>query len=412
MAAMVKVSDGVRWVWRGGETAILMLSLYQSGVTLAGYLRRGRAGAPAPDPAWRPRFALVACARNEEDVIGRIVKDLLAQDYPPELRDVYVVAHNCTDATAAAARRAGARVIETHSEEPGKAWAIRAALDSLDDAYDYVGIFDADARAEAGLLATVARLGPGVRCVQAETVPIGDPEWIAEGYGFGRKARNLFWWRPREALGLGTTISGCGWFISPALLREELARVTTLTEDLELTVRLALRGERVAYVSGARVAVGEARDLRTSVRQRLRWVRGHLLVVLALWPALARRALAGDRQALDLAAYLIAPTRMLTRLGATVAALHSVAGIAGALPAALTLPVAAAEWGIPAAIAWRERLLPFSRRGLELALRHSLLSMLWFPIGAWALFTARVQAWAPTRRNDREVPHGEPAAGR
>jgi hypothetical protein len=49
---------------------------------------------------------------------------------------------------------------------------------------------------------------------------------------------------------------------------------------------------------------------------------------------------------------------------------------------------------------------------LELALRHSLLSMLWFPIGAWALFTARVQAWAPTRRNDREVPHGEPAAGR
>jgi cellulose synthase/poly-beta-1,6-N-acetylglucosamine synthase-like glycosyltransferase len=395
---------------RTAEAAVLAISAYQSAVTLAGYLKRREP--PQPPAAWRPRFALVVCARDEEAVVARIVSDLLGQEYPAELRDVLVAAHNCTDGTAAAAEAAGARVIETSSPVPGKAWAIRAALDALGEGYDYLGVFDADARVEPGMLAAVARQGPGAACLQVETVPVGDPEWIAEGYGFGRRARNLFWWRPREALGLGTTISGCGWFIRPSLLREELPRITTLTEDLELTVRLALRGIPVMYVSAARVAVGEARDLGTSVRQRLRWVRGHLLVVRLLWPRLALRAVRGDARALDLALYLIAPTRMLTRLGASFAALHALLPVPAGLPRAAVLPVAAAEWAVPAVIAWRERLLSFNRRGFDLALRHSVLSLLWFPIGLWALLTAQVQAWAPTRRTTPEVTHGEPAAGR
>ncbi len=410
---MAGVASALRWLGLGirtAEAAVLAVSAYQSAVTLAGYLKHRE---PGPPPAgWRPRFALVVCARDEEAVIGRVVRDLLDQEYPPELREVFVVAHNCTDGTAAAARAAGAKVIETSSPTPGKAWAIRAALDAVGAGYDYLGVFDADARVETRMLAAVAGRGPGTACLQVETVPISDPEWIAEGYGFGRRARNLFWWRPREALGLGTTISGCGWFIRPDLLRQELPRITTLTEDLELTVRLALRGIPVAYVPEARVAVGEARDLGTSVRQRLRWVRGHLLVTRRLWLGLALRAARGDARALDLAVYLIAPTRMLTRVGASAAALHALAGVPAALPRGAVLPVAAAEWFVPAVIGLRERLITFSREGLELALRHSVLSLLWFPIGLWALATAQAQSWAPTRRNLREVTHGEAAAGR
>jgi GT2 family glycosyltransferase len=394
---------------RSAEAVALALSCYQSAVTLAGYLWSKR-GEPPGGVSWRPRFALVVCARDEERVIGRVVHDLLEQDYPAEMRDVFVAAHNCSDGTVRAAEAAGARVIEVHSAAPGKAWAIRAALEATDGVYDLMGVFDADARVEPGLLAAIARRGPGPAVLQAETVPIGDPEWIAEGYGFGRKARNLFWWRPREALGLGTTISGCGWFIRPALLRDGLPRVTTLTEDLELTVRLALRGIPVTYVSDARVAVGEARDLRASLRQRLRWARGHLLVVARLWPGLAGRAVRGDVRALDLAIYLIAPTRMLTRLGASLAAAHWLLRLPGGPPAAVVLPVALAEWAVPAFIGLRERLVGLNRRGLELAFRHGVLSLLWFPIGLWALATARVQTWAPAGRNAREVPDGNPAS--
>jgi hypothetical protein len=48
---------------------------------------------------------------------------------------------------------------------------------------------------------------------------------------------------------------------------------------------------------------------------------------------------------------------------------------------------------VPAWIGWRERLVRLSSGSLELALRHSVLSLLWFPIGIWAMATARLRSW-------------------
>ena len=62
-----------------------------------------------PQAAPRTRFAVVIAARNEEAVIGRLVKSLMEQDYPRELFDVYVAPNNCTDDTAGAAFQAGER---------------------------------------------------------------------------------------------------------------------------------------------------------------------------------------------------------------------------------------------------------------------------------------------------------------
>ena len=50
----------------------------------------------------------------------------------------------------------------------------------------------------------------------------------------------------------------------------------------------------------------------------------------------------------------------------------------------------AAAIALPAAIAVRARLVPLSIGGLEAAVRHGLLNLLWFPIGLWA--TRRVEA--------------------
>lgn len=381
-----------------GQLLVLAVSFYQTWVTSLGHYRR-RNGIPLRRPSALPRFGLIVCARNEEDVISPIVTDLLAQDYPSELRDVLVVAHNCTDSTASAAARAGASVLELNTVHAGKALAVQAGCESFGAAHDFVGVFDSDARVAPGLLQAIADHSDGADCLQAETVPIADADWLAEGYGFGRKARNLFWWRPREALGLTTTITGCGWFIRPGLLMAYRSGQWTMTEDLELSARLVADGHRVTYVSGAQVALGEPRDLKTSVQQRSRWVRGHIGVVKGRWLPLVRTALRGDPNARDLAIYLVMPTRLLTRMGVSGAAVFSLVSAPFALPGLLVWPAMAGEWVIPAWIAWRERLLRLSSGSLELALRHSLLSLLWFPIGAWAMITARVRAWTPTPRN-------------
>lgn len=391
-------------VWKFGIVAaqliVIAVSLYQTAISTLGYRRRQR-GIPEHLPESLPRFGLLVCARNEEPVIARIVADLLAQDYPAELRDVLVVAHNCTDATASVAARAGAIVLEVNTPHAGKSFAVQAGAERFED-YDYIGVFDADARVAPGLLAAIARHSGGAECLQAEAVPIADADWLAEGYGFGRKARNVFWWRPREALGLTTTITGSGWFIRPALLAGYRSGQWTMTEDLELTARLVADGHMVRYVSAAQVALGEPRDLRTSVNQRSRWVRGHIGVVKGRWHPLAAAALRGNPHARDLAIYLLMPTRMLTRLGVTVAGVLALFSAPFALPGWIVLPALAGEWVVPAWIAWRERLLRLSSGSFSLAARYTLLSLLWFPIGAWAMITARVRAWTPTPRSQPE----------
>ena len=212
----------VQWAW-------LSLSLYQTVVTVWGRSRRPR----RPETEERlPRFLLAVCARNEERVVASIVGDLLAQSYPHELFELVVFAHNCTDGTATVAERAGARVVRIDGT-PGKAAVVRAALDAGARGHDYIGIFDADARVPHGFLEAVAAATPGEDCLQVESAPRDVHEWLVEGYGLGRRVRNSLWWRPRERLGLGTTITGSGWFIRPSVLAELLPGMHTLTEDLE-----------------------------------------------------------------------------------------------------------------------------------------------------------------------------------
>ncbi len=388
-------------VW--GQAFLIAVSFYQTVIMVLGFRRPQPRHQPSTGGG--PRFGLIVCARDEAEVVGGAVVGLRAQEYPRELFEVLVVAHNCSDETAELAARAGARVVELHTARPGKVQPMIAGLAAFDQTCDFVGVFDADSRVPPTLLATVATASEGEDCLQVETVPRDSTDWLATGYGLGRRARNLFWWRPREALGLGTTVSGTGFFIRPALLAELLANPQTLTEDLELTARLYARGGRVAYVSSTYVTVDEPHVFRASVRQRLRWVRGHFSVLRHDWPPLAARALHGDRRALDIALYMLVPTRVITRTAVTGSAILVALRLPAALPAGPVAVAFAGEWAVPALVAVRQRLVPLNRHGLQLAVRHGMLSLLWFPIGAWGLVTSRVHAWDGTPRVP--VPEGD-----
>ena len=97
------------------------------------------------------RCAILICGRNEESVIYDSVRDLLEnQDYPKDLFDVYVVAHNCTDKTASEAERAGAKVLVLN--DPNKAhhllaYALKFGVEQIVNSgidYDFIIRIDAD----------------------------------------------------------------------------------------------------------------------------------------------------------------------------------------------------------------------------------------------------------------------------
>lgn len=97
------------------------------------------------------RVCFLIPAHNEEDVIFRTVKNVIEkQNYPKELLDVFVVAHNCTDKTAENARKAGAIVFEYSDPDPKThilAYAIKYGFDAIlkyDKKYDFLIRLDAD----------------------------------------------------------------------------------------------------------------------------------------------------------------------------------------------------------------------------------------------------------------------------
>jgi cellulose synthase/poly-beta-1,6-N-acetylglucosamine synthase-like glycosyltransferase len=398
-------------VWSAARLLQLLLigvSFYQAAITAAGQAAgRFRRPVPAPPADW-PKLAIIVCARNEARVIGLLLDDLLGQSYPTDRVQLVVVAHNCDDATAAVASRPGVRVIEARSERPGKRFAIRAALPHLWPDLRAVGVIDADSRVEPGFLAAVAAGLEGEVCVQVETVPQPAEGWFTHGYGLDRRARNLLWWKPRAALGLGATISGSGWFLDAGLARQLIPELRGLTEDLELTALLALAGHRVRFLSTTRVLLQEPGGIRPLVRQRTRWARGHFAVVRLMAPPLLRRGFRGDVRALDLALYLLLPTRVITRTAVTLVFVSTVLGAPWRLPLRLVGAAMAAEWLFPAVVAARARLVPLNAAGARLALRLGVIGLLWFPIGLWAMLTSRWTHWEPATREvhdgDRPVP--------
>jgi len=116
-------------------------------------------------------FALVVAAHNEEAVIANMVKSLNTLNYPREAYDIFVIADNCDDNTAAIAREAGALVYErTNTELRGKGYALEWMFEhifNMEKHYDSISIFDADNLVNKEYLAEMNKeLNKGYKVVQ------------------------------------------------------------------------------------------------------------------------------------------------------------------------------------------------------------------------------------------------------
>ncbi|MDD2421613.1 MAG: glycosyltransferase, partial [Heliobacteriaceae bacterium] len=126
------------------QLLIIFCAFYYLVLSLFGLWRKREEPLVAPSKT----FALVVAAHNEEAVIGPLVENLQGLDYPRELYEIFIVADNCTDATAVIAERAGAQVFERYNrQQRGKGFALEWMFEKIfrmERQYDAVVIFDAD----------------------------------------------------------------------------------------------------------------------------------------------------------------------------------------------------------------------------------------------------------------------------
>jgi cellulose synthase/poly-beta-1,6-N-acetylglucosamine synthase-like glycosyltransferase len=264
------------------------------------------------------KFALVIAAYNEELVIAHIIESLLRQNYPRNLYDIYVVADNCTDNTANIARAHGAIVFtRTNNHERGKGYALEwmfSKLHSMENTYDAVCVFDADNLVSSNFLAEVNKLlCKGHKVVQGY-LDSKNPydSWITISYSIAFWLSNRIFQLPRYNLGLSCSLCGTGFCVDTEVLRKIGWGATCLTEDLEFTMKLALKGIKIAWAHNAVVYDEKPLTLKQSWKQRKRWMQGHADCAIRFVAPLFKRAFKeGDLTSFDCALYLFQPIRFL-----------------------------------------------------------------------------------------------------
>ena len=253
--------------------------VYQLAYILIAYFKKDK---PLPDP--KPnRLAVLICARNEERVIARLIESLREQTYDKSLYQIFVVADNCDDKTAAIARNAGATVYERFNPtERGKGYALNYLIHKVweDFGHGYFDgfvVFDADNYANCEFLTEINKVFSGgydVVTAYRNSANYGK-NWLTAGMGmyFLRDATIMN--RARAKMGYNTCVTGTGFLLSNRLARENGGwPFHTLTEDGEFTMENACSGVKTSYAHDAIFYDEQPETYKDSWNQKVRWCKG------------------------------------------------------------------------------------------------------------------------------------------
>lgn len=289
--------------WLAGALYLLVLALAASR-----YRPHAR-----PEPSTERCIGLLIPAHNEELVLGPVLESHADLDYPEALRPIFVIADNCTDGTATVAASKRAEVLERSDPQlRGKgyalAWALERLLAERPDIAAFV-ILDADSVLSRNFLRVMnAELDRGSLVVQARyDVLNAEESWrtrmMACALALAHHVRPL----GRMVLGLSDGLKGNGMLFARSVLQRHRWSGTSITEDIEYTLRLVRDGIRIIYVPDAQVSAQMPTTARQASTQRQRWEGGRYALARAGIPLLLRSLRRGDFRAADRAMELLIP---------------------------------------------------------------------------------------------------------
>jgi len=268
-----------------------VISIYLFAVTVAAHWPQRRRGTGAALPS----FGVIIPAHNEELLIGPTVGAVLGQAYARESFAAYVLADNCTDATAQTADDAGAIVFErTDLANQGKGQALDWCLSNHADLlrrHDAIVIIDADSIMDRDFLRAMAEVldDETVSAVQGENI-VANPEvnWRTALTYAGFALINCVRSAGRVRLGGAAGLKGNGMVLRSDVLAQYGWPAHSVVEDIEFATRLLLDGYQTTYCGNARVSSDMPAGRSEAESQRNRWEAGKVSVVTRHAPLLLR----------------------------------------------------------------------------------------------------------------------------
>ncbi len=247
---------------------------------------------PSAAGALLTRFAIVIPAHNEELLLPRLLASIRNQDYPSERFDTIVVADNCTDSTADAARHHGVTVLERFDEgKRGKGYAIKWALETINlHKHDAILIVDADCFISTNALSSLDGAIQEKQVIQCYS-GVGNPDesWFTRLLDVSRTINNDIYSPAKQRLGLSSQLIGTGMCFATRILKTFGWDAFTIGEDCEYYAKLIQNGEIIGFDWDAKVYHQESSSLKQATSQRMRWSSGRFAVAWGYGFNLLRR---------------------------------------------------------------------------------------------------------------------------
>lgn len=254
------------------------------------------------------KFAVMICARNEERVIGGLLKSLKSQSYNQDNISVFVMADNCTDNTAKVSRECGAYVYERQNKElVGKGYALEELLKHIEKdfgAFDGYFVFDADNILEPDYIEQMNRSfcdGYDILTSYRNSKNYGG-NWVSAGYALWFLRESKYLNQARWNLGTSCAVSGTGFMFSRRIFEKIVTwKYHLLTEDIEFTVDQVIDGEIIGFCPDAVLYDEQPISFKQSWRQRMRWSKGYIQVFVNYGKKLILGMLKGSLGCYDMA---------------------------------------------------------------------------------------------------------------
>ena len=242
------------------------------------------------EPEDFPKVSILIPAHNEEVVIEDTIKSMIQLNYPKDKLEVIVINDNSSDSTGSIIDRYADQypfIKAVHTKPPyagkGKSGALNQGLKHSSG--EIIAVYDADNTPEPDAVRYLAlglnqdkKAGAIVgkfrvvnanknlltRLINIETLTF---QWLAQ-------AGRWFWFKM-------TTIPGTNFAIRRSIL-EKLGGwdEKALSEDTELSIRVYDLGYYIRFFPAAITWEQEPENLRVWWRQRTRWARGNIYVIL------------------------------------------------------------------------------------------------------------------------------------
>jgi len=242
-------------------------------------------------------FAFVVPAHNEEITIEKTIRSLLDVDYPREQFDVIVIADNCSDETAAIARKSGAIVLERFNKiHRGKGFALQWAFGNIMESpasYTAVVVIDADSTVSKNFLRVMNwYVEQGFGAIQSADLVASNPQsWSSEVSRVSLALYNYAKPLGRKAMKCVSGLRGNGMCFTVDTLRKVPWQAHSITEDTEYGIALLLNGIDTVLAPEATVLATMPAKPKNAESQRTRWEGGRISLIKKYTPLILRAIL-------------------------------------------------------------------------------------------------------------------------